>query len=263
MKKFVKFFVVAIVAVLSLSSCYERVDAGYEGVLVNLYGDKKGVDDANLCTGAVWYNPFTQRVFEYPVYVQTVDYPAFEVNSKDGTKFTIDPSILIKIEDTKSPYIYKKYRTELSDIINKTLYVYVRDAARNEFNKYNADQIISNRSAVDKSFETNVRKALKKEHFILEQLTPGIKYPQSYEDAINAKNKAVQDSMRVRNEVAVAKADAERKIVVAQAEAKANALKTQALTNAILKARWIEKWDGHLPTVTNGNNMILNLKDFE
>lgn len=263
MKKFVKFFVVAIVAVLSLSSCYERVDAGYEGVLVNLYGDKKGVDDANLCTGAVWYNPFTQRVFEYPVYVQTVDYPAFEVNSKDGTKFTIDPSILIKIEDTKSPYIYKKYRTELSDIINKTLYVYVRDAARNEFNKYNADQIISNRSAVDKSFETNVRKALKKEHFILEQLTPGIKYPQSYEDAINAKNKAVQDSMRVRNEVAVAKADAERKIVVAQAEAKANALKTQALTNAILKARWIEKWDGHLPTVTSGNNMILNLKDFE
>lgn len=69
--------------------------------------------------------------------------------------------------------------------------------------------------------------------------------------------------MRVRNEVAVAKADAERKIVVAQAEAKANALKTQALTDAILKARWIEKWDGHLPTVTSGNGMILNLKDFK
>ena len=63
MKKFVKFFVVAIVAVLSLSSCYERVDAGYEGVLVNLYGDKKGVDDANLCTGAVWYK--IRKCFRY------------------------------------------------------------------------------------------------------------------------------------------------------------------------------------------------------
>lgn len=36
----------------SLTSCYERVDAGHEGVKVNLYGDKKGVDDVSLVTGA-------------------------------------------------------------------------------------------------------------------------------------------------------------------------------------------------------------------
>lgn len=254
MKKILS-FIVACVAILSLSSCgYERIDAGCEGILVNLYGDEKGVGDVSLCTGAVWYNSITQDVFEYPTYVQTVDYPAFEINSKDGTKFTVDPSVLIKIEDGKSPTIFKKYRKDLSEIINKTLYVYIKDAARAEFNKYTADQIVSNRAAVDKSFELNVRTALLKEHFVLDQLTPGIKYPQSYEDAINAKNKAVQDSMRVRNEVAVAKAEAEKKIVIAEAEAKANSLKTQALTPAILKARWIDKWNGELPTVTTSDN---------
>ncbi len=254
MKKILS-FIVACVAILSLSSCgYERIDAGCEGILVNLYGDEKGVGDVSLCTGAVWYNSITQDVFEYPTYVQTVDYPAFEINSKDGTKFVVDPSVLIKIEDGKSPTIFKKYRKDLSEIINKTLYVYIKDAARAEFNKYTADQIVSNRAAVDKSFELNVRTALLKEHFVLDQLTPGIKYPQSYEDAINAKNKAVQDSMRVRNEVAVAKAEAEKKIVIAEAEAKANSLKTQALTPAILKARWIDKWNGELPSVMTGEN---------
>lgn len=257
MKKILS-FIVACVAILSLSSCgYERIDAGCEGILVNLYGDEKGVGDVSLCTGAVWYNTITQDVFEYPTYVQTVDYPAFEINSKDGTKFVVDPSVLIKIEDGKSPTIFKKYRKDLSEIINKTLYVYIKDAARAEFNKYTADQIVSNRAAVDKSFELNVRTALLKEHFVLDQLTPGIKYPQSYEDAINAKNKAVQDSMRVRNEVAVAKAEAEKKIVIAEAEAKANSLKTQALTPAILKARWIDKWDGELPNVMTGENTPL------
>ena len=49
---------------------YERVDAGYGGIKVNLYGDDKGVDDFTLVTGAVWYNPITTAVYEYPTFVQ-------------------------------------------------------------------------------------------------------------------------------------------------------------------------------------------------
>ena len=262
MKKFLFNMILACVMCLGFASCgYERIDAGCEGILVNLYGDDKGVGDVSLCTGAVWYNPITKDVFEYPTFVQTVDYEPFEVNSKDGTKFTVDPSVLVKIEDGKSPLIFKKYRRDLSDVINTTLYVYVRDAARIEFNKYTADQIVSNREAVDKSFEERVRKSFASEHFILEHLTPGIGYPKSYEDAINAKNKAIQDEMRVNNEVKVAEAEAKKKVVLAQAEAEVNRLKQQSLTPAILQARWIEKWNGQLPNTYAGGNipgMILN-----
>lgn len=45
---------------------------------------------------------------------------------------------------------------------------------------------------------------------------------------------AVQEAMRVQNEVAVA-------------EKEANQLREQALTPAILEKMWIEKWDGKLP----------------
>lgn len=245
-KKFLT-LLVACSAMVGMSSCAERVDAGHEGILVNLYGNDKGVDDISLCTGMVWYNPFTEQVFEYPTYAQTVDYPSFEVNSKDGTKFTVDPSLIIKIADGKSPAVFKKYRTHLDTIINRTLFVYIKDAARIEFNKYTADSIVSGREKVDKSFEESVRKALAKENFILEQLTPGIKYPKSYEDAINAKNKAIQDEMRVANEVRVAEAEAKKVLVAAQAEAEANKLKQQALTPQILEKMLIEKWNGELP----------------
>lgn len=247
------------------TSCgYERIDAGYEGIKVNLYGSDKGVDDVSLVTGMVWYNPFTTSIYEYPTFVQTIDYPEFEVNSKDGSKFTVDPSVLIKVEDGKSPTIFKKYRKNIEEIINNSLYVYIKDAARIEFNNYNADEIISNRSAVDKSFETKVKEALSKEHFIVEQLTPGIKYPNSYENAINAKNEAIQRRMQVENEVLVAKAQAEKLIVAAEAEKKANELRQQALTPSILQKMWIEKWSGNVPTVINdGNGVFLNLKNFK
>ena len=233
--------------VLSMTSCVERVDAGCEGIKVNLYGSEKGVDATSLVTGIVWYNPWTTAIYEYPTYVQTVDYPPFEVNSKDGSKFMVDPSALIKVKDGGSPAVFKKYRKGLEDVINHTLLVSIKDAARIEFNNYNADEIVSKRNEVDKSFEDRVRLALETENFELQQLTPGITYPKSYEDAINAKNKAIQQKMQVDNEVAVAKAEAEKLLVAARAEAEANKLREQALTPAILEKMWIEKWDGKLP----------------
>lgn len=242
---------------VSMTSCaYERIDAGHEGIKVNLYGSEKGVSDVELVTGAVWYNPIKVEVYEYPTFVQTIDYPPFEVNSKDGSKFSVDPSALIKIIDGQSAAIFKKYRKDLPEVIEHTLYVLIKDAARIEFNNYNADEIVSKRSEVDKSFEDRVRIALEAEGFSLEQLTPGIQYPRSYEDAINAKNRAIQQKLQVENEVAVAEAEAQKLLVKARAEAEANKLREQALTPAILKKMWIEKWDGVMPKVTDGNSLI-------
>lgn len=232
---------------LSMTSCVERINAGYEGIKVNLYGSNKGVDNVSMVTGAVWYNPITTEVYEYPTFVQTVDYPSFEVNSKDGSKFSIDPSALLKIGDSNTPTIFKKYRKPLEEVVENTLFVLIKDAARIEFNNYNADEIVSRRKDVDKSFEDRVRLALAEEGFELEQLTPGIGYPDSYEQAIDAKNKAIQQRLQVENEVAVAKAEAEKLLVAARAEAEANRLREQALTPAILEKMWIEKWDGTLP----------------
>lgn len=46
----------------SMMSRVEKVDAGCEGIKVNLYGSDKGVDDVSLVTGIVWYNPWTTTV---------------------------------------------------------------------------------------------------------------------------------------------------------------------------------------------------------
>lgn len=255
MKSKVIMCLMALFTMLGMSSCgYERVDAGCEGIKVNLYGSDKGVDDVSLVTGAVWYNPFTEQVYEYPTYVQTVDYPAFTINAKDGSEFSIDPTISLKIADGKSPQVFKKYRKELADVINGTLFNYVKDAFRIQLNKYTTDEIVSNRDMVEKAIEAHLSKALLKENFQLEQLTSGLKYPNSIVEAVNAKNAAIQQAQKAQNELAVVKAEAEKKVVAAQAEAEANKLRTQALTPLILKQQWIEKWNGTIPTVITGGN---------
>lgn len=249
MKKILKTLVLAVVTIfigLNLESC-ERVDAGHEGILVNLYGDDKGVGDVSMCTGMVWYNPFTQSVYEYPTYVQTVDYEPFTINAKDGSEFTVDPTISLKIVDGKSPAVFKKYRKELDEVINTTLYNYVKNAFRIQLNNFSTDYIVSNRDSIENAIERYLAADLLKENFQLEQLTSGLKYPETIVKAVNEKNRAIQEAQKAENEVLVAEANAKKLIVAAEAEAKANELKNQALTPQILEKMWIEKWDGKLP----------------
>jgi hypothetical protein len=121
MKKLIYLFLFSVVAI----SC-TRIDAGYEGILIKQYGADKGVSDVTLVTGRVSYNPFTEDVEQVPLFVQTVDYEPFTVNDKDGSVFTVDPTLSIKVIAGKSPAIYQKYRRDVEDIVQTTILNYIR-----------------------------------------------------------------------------------------------------------------------------------------
>lgn len=259
MKNKILGFFMAAIAMFAMSSCAERVDAGHEGILVNLYGDDKGVGDVSMCTGMVWYNPFTESVYEYPTFVQTVDYEPFTINAKDGSEFIVDPTISLKIVDGKSPAVFKKYRKELKEVINSTLYNYVKNAFRIQLNNFTTDYIVSNRDSIEKAIERHLEADLLKENFQLEQLTSGLKYPETIVKAVNAKNEAIQRAQQAENEVKVAEAQAKKLLVAANAEAESNRLKQQALTPQILEKMWIEKWDGKLPVYGQVPNLFKDI----
>jgi regulator of protease activity HflC (stomatin/prohibitin superfamily) len=270
-------FIIGLIAVftsMSMTSCYERVDAGYEGIKVNLYGDSKGVDNVALVTGAVWYNPITTAVYEYPTFVQTVDYEPFTINAKDGSSFSVDPTISLKIVDGKAAQVFVKYRKDnLDDIINTTLYNYVKNAFRIQLNAYTTDELVSKREEFEKAIEDRLSKELLAENFQLEQMTSGLQYPPSLVAAIDAKNKAVQDALKIENEVKAVEAAAKKKVAEAKGQADALKIKGDAeaeynrkisasLSTLIIQQNMIEKWNGNLPTVTGGGSMIFDMNKF-
>lgn len=258
MKNLFKFIMIAAIAVIA-TSCYERVDAGYEGIKVNLYGDKKGVDNVELVTGAVWYNGITTAVYEYPTFVQTVDYPPFSINAKDGSSFTVDPTISLKIVDGKSAEVFVKYRKDdIMEVINTTLYNYIKNAFRIELNKYTTDELVSKREEFERAIEDKLGEELLAENFQLEQMTSGLLYPNSLVESINAKNKAVQDALKIENEVKAVEAEAKKKVAEAKGNAEAMKIKGDAeaaynrkiaasLSPLIVQQAMLEKWDGKLP----------------
>jgi len=258
MFSYIRIILITILFSTLLSSCAcDRIDAGHEGIKVNLYGSEKGVDDVALVTGMVWYNFFTESVYEFPTYVQTVDYPAFKINSKDGSVFNVDPTLSFQVTIGKTPMIFKKYRRPLNEITEQPLLNYTKDIFRLTMNKYTTDELISKRTLFESEVQSNLDSILKVEGFTLIQLTSGLEYPDMIVEAINNKNKAVQDAQRSENELKVAEANAKVKIVYAEAEAKANNIRSQTLNDLLIKQKFIEKWDGK-SSLYNNVPMIFN-----
>lgn len=243
----------------------ERIDAGHVGVKVNMYGTGKGVGDITECTGWVFYNPLTTKIYEFPTFMQHKEYKksedadnSFVVNSKDGSEFHVSPIINYSVQREKVPYIFGKYRRDLIDIEDGFLKTTIYDAFRMTANAYTAEELISNRQI----FETRVRATLDsnliKEGFLISQLTSNLVYPETFKRAIEAKNNAVQTALTAENQVKTAEAQAKIKVATAEgnaqamltqarAEAEANNLKQKTLSQMLLQQQWIEKWNGKLP----------------
>lgn len=252
--------VLGMVLLFGMQSCSERIDSGKEGILVKMYGSEKGVQDVVLVTGRVWYNPFTEAVYEVPTFVQTVNYAPFTVNAKDGSVFTVDPTLSLKIQDGESARIFKKYRKPIEEVLESTLANHIKDVYRIEFNKFETDSIISRREKFENGVQDKMQAFLTKEGFELEQLTSGIQYPESITQAINAKNAAVQKAQQAENELRVVQANSKKIIEQAKAEAEANRLRQSTLTPLLVQQQFIEKWDGKSPLYGNSPVLFQNIK---
>lgn len=250
----IKSLVLIAATALFVQSC-TRIDAANEGILVAQYGTDKGTG-VSLVSGRVWYNPMTQDVYEYPVFVQTVDYEPFTLNSKDGSIFEVDPVVSYKIVRGKSPEIFSKYRKDIEEIQGSVLRNYTKDAFKNVFNNYTTDDILSKRQKFDNEVTGLLRAELEQEGFYVEQLTFGLKYPETITAAIDAKNKSVQQALQARNELIKDSIDAQRVVIRARAEKEANELKQQSLSPMLIQQQFIEKWDGKTPLYGSAPTMF-------
>jgi regulator of protease activity HflC (stomatin/prohibitin superfamily) len=278
--KLIFYGIITMFVFLLLSNSCERIDAGHVGVKVNLYGSGKGVGDVTECTGMVFYNPMTTRIYEFPTFIQHKEYSktedsdnSFVINSKDGSEFHVSPIVNYSVQRDKVPFIFSKYRRELPSIEEGFLKTTIYDAFRMTANEYTAEELISNRQIFETKVRTKLDADLLKEGFIINQLTSNLGYPETFKKAIEAKNNAVQTALTAENQVKTAEAQAKIKVATAEgnaqamlatakAEAESNRMKQSTLTPMLLQQRWIDKWDGHLSQyqMGNGSNFYLPIK---
>jgi hypothetical protein len=255
---FILFFLLLMILSKYIIS-FERIDAGHTGIRVNLVGSNRGVDDITEVTGWVMYMPSFTAIYEFPTYTQSKDYQPFKINSKDGSEFTVDPTFSYYVDSKFVPKIFRQYRKTLPEIEEGYLRNVIYDSYRIAANSFSSDSLVGNRQKFEELVQNSLIYNLKKDGFIFQQLTSNLEAPLSLKDAIEAKNKTIQESMQAENKVRQAEADAKVKKIKADAEKYENDMKSSALSQLVIQQMFIEKWDGKLPTYGETPKIFQNI----
>lgn len=265
-----------IVAIIITCTCIVKctiVDNSEVGIKFKRFSlTEQGTLKATSVTGFVFYNPITTAVFKYPIYIQRVDYAPFTVTTKDAAVFSMDPVLAYQLNRDRATDVFTKYRRSLNDIESGYMRTCIYDAYRITANNYTSDELMASRAKFEAEVRIMLDHSLGSEGFIVTEFTSQITPPESLSAAIEAKNQAIQESLKAENLIKQAEANA--KIEIAKAEGIAKALKIQAdgeayynrtvaasLNELLVRQDAIEKWDGKLPTY-NGQGALpfINVK---
>lgn len=239
----------------------ERIDSGQTGIIVNLAGSERGIDDAKVETGWVIYNRFMKQLFEYPAFAQIVDYEPFDIQDKKGTIFQTDPTIEYYIEREDAKVVFLRYRKTTKELEQSVILTEVKNAYKDIAGLYDTDSLINNRPAFEKEVEALLKERLSQRGFTFSNIQSSVKPNEVLQAAIDAKNTAVQNALKVENEKKAAIAEAEKMVAAAKGKADANRILQQSITPELIQLKAVEKWDGKLPLSTGGNSVpFLQLK---
>ena len=97
--------------------------------------------------------------------------------------------------------------------------------------------------------------------FTFSNIQSSVKPNDVLQAAIDEKNTAVQNALKVENEKKAAIEEAEKVVAAAKCKADANRILQQSITPELIQLKAFEKCDGKLPLSTSGNTLpFLELK---
>jgi regulator of protease activity HflC (stomatin/prohibitin superfamily) len=266
---------VALLLLGGLVSCGQTVQPGNVGVKIRTLGPNAGVDAAPVASG--WHlNLLGERIVEFPVIQRTYTYtreadergPENEeitFSDNNALPMTADVQLVMRIDPSKAPALYKRYRLSFDQIFEGPLRNDVRSAIAAETELVSVEYLYKGgRQQVIQQALNRVNHKWAPQGVEVSQLDwiGTIRYPQVILDSIQAKTKADADAAAAQAQVAVAKAQADAQIEQARGQAESNRLLAMSIASnpEVVQLRAIEKWDGHLPTTTGGAVPFINVK---
>jgi len=287
----------------SLSACGSvpgtsvvTVEPGFAGLKIQLYGGEKGIDNAELVSGRVWYNGYTENVVVFPTYINTYPFTksttegsltdesvVFSVSGSPvsadvGVSFGFTTEMVSNKNGTKLHHFYKKYRKTPDAFRANEL----RNGLRNCFST-----VAENQKLTPSMLPYNQQKLVAGVTECTQQRFPTIaiqdvsllsplRLPPDIQKSIDeqfAAQQAAQTAEANRRKVeaeaaaniARAKGEAQVAIERARAESEANRLRATSITSELLKLEQLQiererinKWNGNEPsTIIQSPNVQL------
>lgn len=269
--------IAAVAMCASLAACGTQVPAGSAGIKVRDTGANAGIEPVPLSTGWHWRGwkeyivivPVTQKIYPFQFKAEQDTSPGGEqiqFTDSTGLQLNGDVAVTVRIDKSKAPAIYDKYRKNVDELIHTEVRMAVRSAIRTQASKYTSEQIYSGAernilhdALIDPVTGLQAKFAKEGIEIIALDWIGNIRYPQTILDAITKKTATMQLAEAAKADEIRAVAQANADIAKARGDAESTRIRGVALQSnpQILQQEWIAKWDGKLPQTVLGSNTMM------
>lgn len=256
-----------ILAVFSASVAI--VPTGYTGVRTTL----GQISDQPVHSGFNWKVPFVQSIKLVNNKQQDGKFGDEKIWSETESRTAIfyeGVTVTYQINPDRSAWIYSTVSDYKHSLVSDNM---VASAIKSSSKSLN-DTDATNRSIVEPLIAKNLQASIDEKYgedvvAILKVTVSNIDFDESYQAAIAAKQQAqlAAEQQEIENKKAInkaeadaavakknAEAEADAKLIKSKAEAEANSVLDKSLTDKVLREKYIEKWDGKLPSVMAGED---------
>lgn len=251
--KIISIIILILISVWVLNPFY-TVDAG-ERAVVTWFGEISGTVNPGFHIKI----PIANGINIYNVRTQTLDADAASASSDLQTVHT-KIAVIYHLVPGDVAKVYSELGYTYESIIEKKL----QDVVKATTAKFTAEGLITHREHVALSIQDNLSRELVKYHIVVEG-TPiqNFEFSKEFNDAIEAKNVAMQDKLRAQQRYEQTIIDQKAELAKKETEAKALELQKSALMQSpeLIELRkveaynnWIAKWDGQaMPQIIMGD----------
>lgn len=236
-------------------ACFTSIGANRVGIVYNPF--KGGIQTYTLGQGYKLKSPLT-KVYKINTEVQELTFKDISVQTNDSQFVNAIIKAQVKIDSNKAFEYFSKYKDKKLEDISSLLSSTMQKQLETVTTQYNIMDVLGAKrdEIVNKSLDLIQKELLKDGIAVLRITLVDTDAGEQIEKAIANEAVAKKEAETAEYKKQKAQLEGEAKVIEAQKNKEANELISKTLTDKLLMEKFIEKWDGKLPTVTGGETMF-------
>lgn len=257
--KFLKYIIIIFLIFWIWSGFYFVVAPSERGLKMRL----GTLDEYVYPEGFHWKLPFVDTVKFADLRIDRADGDATSA-SKDLQNVETKISVNYQINESSILKLFRTVWVDHARLEDALLAPAIQESVKSATAKYTAEELITKRELVRSDIQTALKEKIESYGMNIVQVNiVNFEFSHSFDASIEAKVKAEQDALAQKNKLEQVKYEAQQQVERAKAEAETIRIQAEAIQKqggaAYVQLKWIEKWNGQLPTTTLCENMVPNV----
>ncbi len=230
------------------------VSPGYAGVITRA----GSINDTIYDEGFHLKLPLIETAHEVNVQSLTFQGKGIDAGTKDLQSVTAEVAVIFSVDKVDAKDVYRNYR-DVETLQSRALQPVIEEAFKAAASGHTAEQLITQRAIIRDKLLATVREKLQPHYVTVKDVNiTNFAFSAGFSASVEAKVKAEQDAKKAEHDLTRIRIQGEQRVATAKAEAEAIRAQAEAINKQggaeYVQLKWIEKWNGALPTTQLGTN---------